>query len=221
MITIYSKLLDNMINLKDILFEVAPEIAAKYGDVLFGEEPKFVKLQSAHREQNTSVEDKLQNALINWYAGYGFFNNFDKSAAALYKYKTELLKLKNEYPEIVKPPKNGTKIYRGITEESKNFVPIIEFAKRINPKGTLNATNYSGLIFKNIKYKPHRNVTSWSTKIFEDTYPIYLIGQVDDNCIMSPKASNIFYSHQRQYEIIHFDNFKYPIDTIINKKYLN
>ena len=50
-----------MINLKDILFEVSPEISAKYGDVLFGDKLKFAHLQK--RLKNQILQKKI-NCLI-------------------------------------------------------------------------------------------------------------------------------------------------------------
>ena len=210
-----------MIKLKNILFEVAPEIAAKYGDVLFGDITSLAHLQKKNKEPNTELENKLFDILMSWYDGYS--GDFDSAANILHKYKTELFNLKKEYPEILNPPATGTPMYRGLSYQSNTLQFIIDSVDdhKLKPDGYFKSNKYSnyrinnGLVFKNIKYNPMRSVTSWSTKMYNKMRSIYLISKIDKNCIMNPKSSYSFYPEINQYEVIHFDNFDYKIDAVV------
>jgi hypothetical protein len=124
-------------------------------------------------EDNNSYERRLLEILTAWtYAPSNY--------SQIYREKNNLDKLKNEYPSIFKPNFKGL-VYRGISVTPKE----IDTLKKIDLKDFEKIyfqDKYYYLYKKPIKYKPIKNVESWtiSPKVASDFgKDVILVSKID------------------------------------------
>lgn len=172
------------------------------GEVLFGEDNKIAKYLKKPIELNTSTEDKIYSQIIKHIEGKN--NN-------IASYYDELLKLKNKFPEILKP--NAQFVYRGFNLKLSKAKPSIK-------KEGVKLFNDSYYILKNeINYISHPKISSWttsqkiadefantSTKYYNDP-KIQIIAktEVDESFLFNPNFLNILAKKaglSHEYEII-------------------
>lgn len=119
------------------------------GDVLFGEDPDILKFTNNKYEENTKLEDKIFKSIKD-YVIY-FSNKTD-----LNKYFDELNKIKNKFPEILKPTTDI--IYRGFMLDADVVLPII------NKNGIKIFNDKYYILKKEINYVSHQTLSSWTAK---------------------------------------------------------
>jgi hypothetical protein len=204
-----------MIKLKDILYETDTDPKKAFGDIVFGDISqddffkKLVKLQGkTGSEKNTKIEKQILSYILQWVrTPDGTISN------NLYKNKDLLKNAKTKFPSIFKPETpNGTEVYRGLQDISKNIISPLREKSDYNDYTKLKIGKEVFYRYdKPISYKPHRDVQSWTSNInvskrFGDHG--ILISEQNDEYFFNQKVMNYLFSftsgNGKENEILHF-----------------
>jgi hypothetical protein len=201
-----------------------------FGNVAFGDPNHkggkkgavaFTKLQNKPNEfeKNTEVENEIWDALYSW-TGL----SSEVIAKKLYKHEDLFRRAQSKFPSVFKPTtKNGTKLYRGISNVNKKVLSKI----RKTTMDDYKSLEIGGDTFYKyntpIKYTPRSPVQSWSTSIniskefwelgldkrySDEDYGAILISIQNDEYLMSQAALHIIYntatSKADEKETLHF-----------------
>lgn len=181
------------------LNELSPvAIQQKYGDVLFGSNPKLATLQNKKPERNTSTEEKLYVGLRKW-----FKMATDENASFIQSQLNDILALEDDFPQILQPP-YGKNAYRGTSLEFKDLKKWIEDNTR-NRKLIEIGNDHCFTFTKPYPYTPKRQVTSWTldpdiAKRFEggnfqaNKIPVIFQTKIDDSFILNPEAADVMFA---------------------------
>lgn len=180
--------------------KLAPALQKKVGDVMFGEEPDFVKLQKAPSkpiEINTNWENELWRTIKQW------VGTSETKTANYFKKNKELLKtLAKEFPVLLQPP-IGKMAYRGTSIKTDSLRNAF-LKKKYN---VIKVGGREVFHFKNLKYKPARASQSWTVDPkmafkFEgrrnnvDSVHVVYATKINDDFIFSPQLMNIMFKGQ-------------------------
>lgn len=180
--------------------ELAPALQKKVGDVMFGEEPDFVKLQKAPSKP-IEINTKWENEL--WWTIKQWVGSSETKTANYFKKNKELLKtLAKEFPALLQPP-IGKMAYRGTSIKTDSL-------RNAFLKKQYNVITVGGrevFHFKNLKYKPARASQSWTVDPktafkFEgrrnnvDSVHVVYATKVNNDFILSPQLMNIVFNGQ-------------------------
>jgi hypothetical protein len=187
-----------MIKLTDILNEKEDK---DFGAVAFGDSdqdkgfPAFLRMQGKSvkdEEENTTIERKILNALIDWADG-----SADYIANSLTKFLPQIKTAKKRFPEIFAPSQsNGTEVYRGLDQISKKLIKsLVEKTKYEDWK---RKGEYM-ICTKPIKYSPHRDWQSWS-------YSKSIAKNFGSDATLVTKQDNNFYFSNKTMRIVFGDN---------------
>ena len=198
-----------MIRLKKLLEDIP------LGNVAFGENPKAAKFQNAETETNTTAEQELYKLLQKWFAGpvSGTQGNFTgRISNELTDLRSDLFKLKQEFPNVFDVPDNIKIAYRGsnIDNETRHIYDYL------TNNSTVYIVNRHGrhygepVIVVPYIYAPSSNVQSGTSEqtVAETIAPtgifkLVLVTKVDDSFLMNPAFSNVI-SNLRESEMLHF-----------------
>ena len=171
-------------------------IQQQVGNVLFGSNPSIADMQHKEPEKNTPLETGILKNLKTWTQ-----SSTDSSAAKIISTVSDLIKLKQYFPEVLNPP-YGKSVYRGTSVK----LPVLSNWLKQNPEYDEFNGNY--LKFKTpFPYKPNREVTSWTASLFFSSsfrgkewesainVPVIFETSVDDTFIMNPQVMNIIFKH--------------------------
>lgn len=194
-----------MIKLTDILNEKEDK---DFGAVAFGDSdqdkgfPAFLRMQGKSvkdEEENTKIERKILDTLIDWADG-----SADYIANSLSKLLPHIKTAKKRFPEIFAPSQsNGTEVYRGLDQISKKLIKsLIDKTKYEDWKRKGEYMIYT----KPIKYSPHRDWQSWSySKSIGRNFggDAILTTKQDNDFYFSSKTMSILYNNQNEQEVLH------------------
>lgn len=200
-----------MIRLKKLLEDIP------MGNVAFGDRPDMAKFQNASTEDNTEAEDKLKKLLIKWFGGndgaiggQGSFTG--RISNELTDIKSDLFKLKQEFPNVFDVPNNIKIAYRGsnIDNETRHVYDYLTNNNTVYIVNRHDRHYGEPVVVIPYVYAPSSNVQSWSSvesvaETFAPTgiFKLVLVTKVDDSFLMNPAVSNIL-SGLRESEILHF-----------------
>tara|TARA_R110000823_G_scaffold249800_4_gene373050 strand:- start:849 stop:1685 length:837 start_codon:yes stop_codon:yes gene_type:complete len=212
-------MVDNF-DLKKYLVENKATMASRFiiedldlGNVAFGENPAFVKLQGADvEEKNTEQESWLQATLQDWftlgdYSGDDANARTERLAKLLMQYKGDLFKLKSKYPNVFMQPNQQKYVYRGTS-----VAPDEESVYRIIKESPEVYVAESGEVLVPFLYKPKSLVQSWAidsqvalqyAEMYNEDIQAMLIAKTDDSFWMNPASATIFSGFEEE-ETLHF-----------------
>jgi hypothetical protein len=212
-----------MIKFKGILSEIGTDVKKAFGDIAFGDEPEFVRIQGKYGlERDTEIEEKILMALQKW---VGAPNN--KSSEYLYNHIELFKKAKNKFPSIFKPETpNGTDIYRGINKVNDEIISSLK--KNSKPKDYTKLT-VRGVTFykynKPILYTPNRNIQSWTSTAEISVKFSYgpdkdnggiIISNQNDEYFFNQNVTNYLFGETED-EILHFGkSYSNPVFLALN-----
>jgi hypothetical protein len=204
-----------MISLKRLYEKLSPDVKAKVGDKVMGDEDelpsgiiaKLAKLQGLNPKQmdepNTKWEKELASNLETWV-------RFSSNKVANY-FKNNLdtfKKLAKEYPKIFTPPQ-GVPVYRGTKlNRVKTIEKLLKAAKKFEV-ATVGSARF--LVLRGISYKPNRPSQSWTMDpnvayrfigLGDDSTPVVLVGKTDSSFIFSSELTAAFYGKNNEKEVI-------------------
>lgn len=200
-----------MIRLKKLLEDIP------MGNVAFGESPRMADYQDAPRENNTEAENELKKLLVRWFGGtpgpVGSQGEFSGMIGnELYNLKSDLLKLKKEFPKVFDVPSNFKVAFRG-TSIDNSYETVYDYMKSADLVYVVqnHGRYYSDPVFViPYDYKPKSNVQSWSIResvaeTFAETgtFKLVLVTDINDLFVLNPAASNIL-SNIPESETLHF-----------------
>ena len=186
-----------MIRLKKLLEDIP------MGNVAFGENPKVASFQHAETETNTEAEQELYNLLQKWFGGAsnGTQGNWTaRMSNELTDIKSDLFKLKKQFPNVFDVPDNIKIAYRGsnIDNETRN---VYDYLTNNSTVYIVNRhdRHYGGpVLVVPYVYAPSSNVQSWTSvetmaETFAPTgiFKLVLVTKVDDSFLTNPAASNV------------------------------
>jgi hypothetical protein len=219
-----------VIKLKEILSEANNDPKSIFGDIAFGTEKQFVKLQGkTGTENNTQLEQKIFDALL------GFINRPDSVRADfLYKNMDLFKKSKTKFPSIFKPDtSNGTEVYRGLSLINRELLSKLE---KSTTTDDYTKVKIGGITYyqcnKPIIYTPHSSVQTWtySKSIAAQNNGEFavLITNQNDEYLFSQKAMKIFLNTSEQSSgldqksVLHFGKkYSKPVYIALSEEYFS
>jgi hypothetical protein len=193
-----------MIKLKDILSEVETDPNKVFGDIAFGDDPRFQRIQGKRNyEENTKYEDIIFDIISDWaHMADGI------TSKKLYRREDLFRAASKKFPTVFKPDTpNGTEVYRGLaTTKTK----LISFLKKTPLKDwkSIEINNKSYKRYKKpIEYNPSREVQSWTTSqsiAHRFAESSVLISKQNEEYLFSQKTMNIIFNGRNEKEILHF-----------------
>jgi len=217
--------MDNF-DLKKYLVENKATIASRLitedldlGNVAFGENPAFIKLQGADAEEkNTEEEAWLQATLHDWFTLGDYFGDdpngrTERLAKLLMQYKGDLFKLKSQYPNVFMQPTNHYEkyVYRGtsVAPDEQTIYRII----KASPQVYVGFQSDAPVVVVPFLYKPRSPVQSWAidsavayryAELYNPDIQAILIAKTDnDSFWMNPASATIFSGFEEE-ETLHF-----------------
>lgn len=126
----------------------------EYGKYLFGQNDDLTKIfDYPEIEKNTNQEEQIFKSIENFI--------YDASKTGIRNYLPELIKLKEKFPNILKPRK-GQIVYRGLDIDEDDFEIILETKKRKKGYIASNLVNMGSFIYTS---KVEQIPSSWSTDL--------------------------------------------------------
>lgn len=179
-----------------LLEKLSPDLKAKVGDFLMGQDADLMSLQTKDyganypEEEDTPWEQKLYWTLKKWAEASN-----DKEAKYFASLKSDLDKLKKEFPTIMQPPA-GKLAYRGTMIKVQSIVPTIQ--KTINWTFVRTQGEEFALLAK-IPYTPTRVAQSWSVDkstavgfgndaLAGQAVGVVYVGKINEDFILNPQT---------------------------------
>jgi hypothetical protein len=208
---------EKMMKLKNILLneDMPDDVKDAFGDVVFGEDPEILKLQSKRKqEEDTFFEWELLKLLKRWTAG-GTHTVVDK----LYSHFDLLKKASEYFPKILKPNTPiGTELYRGLGRYSK-FHEQLKNAQSSDFEDSPIFTGFR-LYKKPITYSPNNSIQSWSSSPVsarEFGVNVILNTKQDDSFLFNQELMNYLFRDAQEDEVLHFGKeYKNEVYVIIS-----
>ena len=194
-----------------LLEKLSPELKAKVGDYLMGGDDGLMKLQTkalgikTADEKDTAWEAKLYDTLSTWVR-----SSDNPTAKQLVKLKSDLDKLKKEFPPILQPPL-GQLVYRGSKIKAESLIPTLRKSVSFNLVRLYGA---QWVHLPKVPYSPYRPAQSWSTdKQLSSTFSntihlgsnksigVIYLSKITKDFIMNPAALAAIYG-QDEREVI-------------------
>lgn len=217
-----------MIKLKEILSEANNDPKSIFGDIAFGAEKQFVRLQDkTGKEDNTQIEQKIFDTLL------GFTNRPENDRADfLYKNMELFKKSKTKFPSIFKPDtSNGTEVYRGLSLIKRELLSKLE---KSTTTDDYTKVKIGGITYyqynKPVIYTPRLNVQTWtySKSVASQDRGEFavLITNQNNEYLFSQKAMKIFLNISRissgldQKMVLHFGKkYSDPVYIALSEEY--
>ena len=201
-----------MISLKRLYEKLSPDVKAKVGDKVMGDEEqlpsgiiaRLAKLQGLNPKQmdepNTKWEKELASNLETW------VGSSTNKVAKYFKNNLDTFnKLAKEYPQMFMSPR-GVPVYRGTKIRVITVQKLLKAANKFEIK-RIGSDSKLFLVLKGVKYKPNRPSQSWTldpkiaysfSGLDVGAIPSVLVGKTDSSFIFSPKLTAAFYGKEEK-----------------------